>query len=267
MLNGLAILLAEDNPTNQIVAAEMLANLGAEVVVAEDGLAALDRLAERRFDLLMVDMEMPRLSGAQLIERLRAAGGVHAEAPIIVLTAYLTRADIERAERAGADGFIAKPLVSIERFGAEIVDILGRDWRQCGVVADDTNPTPSAQPASPPASAASAVAAEPVYDRAPIDSLLRIADKVSAQALIDRALADLGTEVATLVAHLTAGRREDAAASAHRLAGMAGAVGGMRLGAVARWAQDAPGSVDAQTIAVLWDRTRAALENAKADLN
>ncbi|MEM6421862.1 MAG: response regulator [Pseudomonadota bacterium] len=264
MLNGLAILLAEDNPTNQIVAAEMLANLGAEVVVAEDGLAALDRLAERRFDLLMVDMEMPRLSGAQLIERLRAAGGVHAEAPIIVLTAYLTRADIERAERAGADGFIAKPLVSIERFGAEIVDILGRDWRQCGVVADDTSPTPSAQPAS---NSTSAAAAEPVYDTAPIDSLLRIADRVSAQALIDRALADLGAEVATLVAHLTAGRREDAAASAHRLAGMAGAVGGMRLGAVARWAQEAPHTVDAQTVAALWDQTRTALENAKADLN
>ena len=62
-LAGLRVLLAEDNPTNQMVASQMLRSLNAEVTVCADGVEALERFESEPVDLVVVDIEMPRLSG------------------------------------------------------------------------------------------------------------------------------------------------------------------------------------------------------------
>ncbi len=124
MLAGMNVLLAEDNPTNQMVAMQMLESLGAEVTLAVDGAEALGILGEKSFDVALIDIEMPRISGIDLIRRVRAEAGPVANMPMIALTAYVMREQRTAIEHAGADGIIAKPILSIEKFGDDIVGFM-----------------------------------------------------------------------------------------------------------------------------------------------
>jgi two-component system, OmpR family, aerobic respiration control sensor histidine kinase ArcB len=119
-LTGRRILLAEDNPTNQMVASQMLDAMRAEVVVASDGIEALARFEEGRFDLLVIDIEMPRMSGLDVIRSIRARTDHRARTPIIALTAYALKEHRLRIAEAGADGLISKPIMSTDAFGEAI---------------------------------------------------------------------------------------------------------------------------------------------------
>lgn len=123
-LAGLSVLLAEDNVTNQLVASQMLRRLGAEVEIAADGALALDLLKEREFDLLLIDIEMPRVSGLDVIRSVRGGPGPLSEAPIIALTAYAMEEHKAKILDVGADGLIPKPILSIAQFGADIAENL-----------------------------------------------------------------------------------------------------------------------------------------------
>jgi CheY-like chemotaxis protein len=125
-LSGLRVLLAEDNPTNQLVAAQMLESLGASVLLAADGAEALDIVAREPFDVMLVDIEMPRVSGIEVIRTVRGSSGPIADVPLIALTAYVMREHRAAIAAAGADGVIAKPILSIEQFGADIRRFMGR---------------------------------------------------------------------------------------------------------------------------------------------
>lgn len=120
-LSGLRILLAEDNKTNQLVATQMLTAMGATYRVASDGLEALDLLEAETFDLALLDIEMPRMSGLELIKAVRKMAGPKRDMPLIALTAYVMREHRERILGAGADGIIAKPLTSIEELGRAVL--------------------------------------------------------------------------------------------------------------------------------------------------
>ncbi|MFT4262132.1 MAG: response regulator [Nocardioides sp.] len=101
------VLVAEDNEVNQLVAVGILEGLGCEVTVVADGLEAVGAVDGRRFDLIFMDVQMPRMDGYAATRRLRAEGGTP---PIIALTASAT--DDVRAEclAAGMDDFLTKPL-------------------------------------------------------------------------------------------------------------------------------------------------------------
>ena len=114
---GLRVLLAEDNPTNQMVASQMLRALKAEVIVCSDGVEALERFEAEPVDLVVVDIEMPRLSGLDVIRAIRARGDARAQVPIVALTAYAMREHRERIAAAGANGLISKPITSVEALG------------------------------------------------------------------------------------------------------------------------------------------------------
>lgn len=120
VLSGLRVLLAEDNPINQFVASQMLESLGASVVVARDGAETLEIFGRETFDVMLVDIEMPRVSGIEVIRTIRGYSGACANTPMIALTAYVMREHRAAIEAAGADGVIAKPILSIEQFGADI---------------------------------------------------------------------------------------------------------------------------------------------------
>ncbi|MEM7546324.1 MAG: response regulator [Pseudomonadota bacterium] len=124
MLAGMSILLAEDNVTNQLVATQMLKTLGAEVDIASDGAIALERVADQVYDVLLVDIEMPRVSGLDVIRAIRASDEPLASAPVIALTAYAMQEHREKIQRVGADGLIPKPITSIRQFGVDILKIV-----------------------------------------------------------------------------------------------------------------------------------------------
>ena len=124
-LAGLRILLAEDNATNRMVALQMLRSLNAEVTVCADGVEALERFEAEAVDLLVVDIEMPRLSGLDVIRAIRARGDARARVPIVALTAYAMREHRERIAAAGASGLISKPITSVEALGRSLAGHVG----------------------------------------------------------------------------------------------------------------------------------------------
>jgi len=123
-LSGFKILLAEDNVTNQIVVAQMLDAMGATYTVASDGIEGLDRIEAENFDLVLVDIEMPRLSGLDLIRQVRARSDKKATLPLVAFTAYAMREHRNKIAEAGADGLIAKPVTGIEDLGNAILRYL-----------------------------------------------------------------------------------------------------------------------------------------------
>ncbi|WP_342118822.1 ATP-binding protein [Pseudoduganella sp. OTU4001] len=109
---SLSILCAEDGSTNQIILRELLADMGHSVVIAEDGVAALARLAEYDFDMVVMDSRMPRMDGIAALRHLRAGEyGVRNPAiPVIALTANAADDERRRFMAAGANGFLPKPI-------------------------------------------------------------------------------------------------------------------------------------------------------------
>lgn len=125
-LSGLRILLAEDSATNRLVTEQMLTGLGASVMLARDGAEALALLRREEFDVLLVDIEMPNISGLEVVRRLQAEGRSPASVTAIALTAHASREHKVKLNAAGLDGVITKPIVSIERFGEVILGFVER---------------------------------------------------------------------------------------------------------------------------------------------
>ncbi len=114
-LEGVRVLLAEDNAFNQQVATELLAEAGAEVEVAPDGAAAVEMALAGAYDAVLMDMQMPVMDGLAATRRLREAGFA---LPIIAMTANVMQADRDRCAEAGMDDYVAKPIDPDELFAA-----------------------------------------------------------------------------------------------------------------------------------------------------
>lgn len=102
------ILLVEDNPVNQLVAKGMLAKLGCEVIVAAHGGEALRFLEEQRFDMVLMDCNMPVMDGYEASRQIRRSGR-WPDLPIVALTANALSEERERCRAAGMDDYLAKP--------------------------------------------------------------------------------------------------------------------------------------------------------------
>ncbi|MGZ3241210.1 MAG: ATP-binding protein, partial [Burkholderiaceae bacterium] len=108
---GTRILVAEDNKANQIVITHMLKALGCTVDVASDGQQAVDMHARNRYDLILMDCQMPTLDGFDATSRIRATEDDAIQTPIIALTAHTLPENKEKCLQAGMDDFISKPVV------------------------------------------------------------------------------------------------------------------------------------------------------------
>jgi PAS domain S-box-containing protein len=111
--NCLQILVAEDNHVNQLLATRLLEKRGHRVVMTSNGREALEALAKNRYDLVLMDVQMPEMDGLQATAALRAmererGDGVHQ--PIIALTAHVMKGDQELCLATGMDGYLSKPI-------------------------------------------------------------------------------------------------------------------------------------------------------------
>lgn len=220
-LGGLSILLAEDNPTNQLVAVQMLESLGANVTLAVDGAEALEILQGARFDVALIDIEMPRISGIDLIRRLRGSSSDLADMPLIALTAYVMREHRAAIDEAGADGIIAKPILSIDEFGEEI---LGHMRARLGKAPSVKTTFAGAYPAEDSSS----------IDRGIFDRLWSSFDQDGRAELAEKICQDISQAQTQVAKSLENKDLEVIRGASHILISVAGSIGAVRLQSLAQ---------------------------------
>ncbi len=143
------ILLAEDNRTNQTVATRMLQKMGHTTMVAGNGKEALLLLSLHRFDLVLMDIQMPEMDGLTATRKIRESErATQLHVPIVAMTAHAMKGDRERCIEAGMDGYVSKPISSEEvaEAIAGISRLQGQDLPVSSLEMRGTDATPPAAP-------------------------------------------------------------------------------------------------------------------------
>jgi signal transduction histidine kinase/ActR/RegA family two-component response regulator len=109
-LSALRVLLAEDDATNRMVALRMLSRLGVTADVAEDGAQAVEAVRDNDYDLVLMDVHMPRMDGVAATGEIHRLTGQGRRPTIVALTATALEGDRERLLSAGMDGYLSKPV-------------------------------------------------------------------------------------------------------------------------------------------------------------
>jgi CheY-like chemotaxis protein len=123
----LRILIAEDNPVNQALALAILKKMGYRADCVADGQEVLDALAQRPYDLIFMDVQMPVMDGLEASRRIVSTRSIEARPRIIAMTANAMYGDRERCLQSGMDDYISKPIRleelrdMVERHGAEAI--------------------------------------------------------------------------------------------------------------------------------------------------
>jgi two-component system sensor histidine kinase RpfC len=107
---NLRLLVAEDSKINRYLINEILKRAGYQVIMHENGESALDQLKKEHVDLAILDMQMPSVTGIDIIKRVRKSHGINQSIPIIILTANRTPEARTKSIEAGADAFLTKPI-------------------------------------------------------------------------------------------------------------------------------------------------------------
>jgi len=111
------ILLAEDNPVNQKLAVRLLEKKGHDVVVANNGLEAVQAVEREYFDLILMDVQMPELNGYEATKAIRdMEDRIGRRIPIVAMTAHAMKGDRERCLQEGMDGYVSKPIATKELY-------------------------------------------------------------------------------------------------------------------------------------------------------
>ena len=114
---GLYILLAEDNEMNQEVAIAFLESRGHTVVVASNGMEALEHATNEKFDCVLMDVQMPKMDGTEVTMKIREfEKTTHTHVPIIAMTAFALKGEQEQFINAGMDDYISKPFKAKDLF-------------------------------------------------------------------------------------------------------------------------------------------------------
>jgi len=212
------ILLAEDNPVNQKVEQLMLSRMGYVADVAGDGFEVLEALRRQRYDLILMDVQMPGMDGLEATRRLRAELPADSQPHIIAVTAGVLADQREACLAAGMDDFVGKPVGYAELKSA---------FLRAGGQAPPAAPAPLPPYTLPD-------------DRTPLDpsrldSLRRLGElsgKPLLREIVESFLAEAPRRLARLKQALARGDADDLAFVAHSLKGSSGQIGAQRVAAL-----------------------------------
>jgi CheY-like chemotaxis protein/anti-sigma regulatory factor (Ser/Thr protein kinase) len=142
---NVSILLVEDNPINQRVATEMLAQVGIRVETADNGLSAISSIKKKCYDAVLMDVQMPEMDGIEATRIVRSELNMQ-ELPIIALTAHTMAGDRDRCLDAGMNDYLPKPIDRASLFNTLIRNIaLKGDHFDCipGTLGPENAPVPA----------------------------------------------------------------------------------------------------------------------------
>jgi len=216
-LTGIHILLAEDNTTNQLVVTQMLKSMGATYNVASDGVEALDIFEKERFDVVLLDIEMPRKSGLEVLREIRQLEDARSGTPLIALTAYVMREHRDRIEKAGADGIIAKPIAGIASLGRAILGYMYGNF-------SDENPNAD-QAAILPEVAGNIGA----INKMVFDTLMETIGSETKAEFLEKVTIDLEDMRSRLIEAEASGNLPEIRAASHTLISVGGSIGAINL--------------------------------------
>ena len=238
------ILLAEDTPMNQELVVALLTRSGYEVEVVGDGVAAIDAARQRPFDVLLLDVQMPRLDGVKATEAIRALPNPMGSVPIIAITAKALPKDVERCRAAGMNDHLAKPIDS-----AALLALVDR-WAAGSV-----------QQAAP-ASRKPTAERSPRLDRSALESLGKHLGAERTAQMVDVAMKEIPERLERMLRQVS--DRARITQDAHELLSVAEKLGLAELAGQCRRLGAAPSEADDWQIGVMVENAKTAAERAIA---
>jgi len=259
---GLRTLVVEDNHVNQIVAAGMLHALGHTARIVPNGAEAIEAVEKERFDLVLMDLEMPEMDGLAATRAIRAMPN-GARVPVLAVTAHVLGGIADECKAAGMDGWISKPLR---------IDPLA-----CAIAACFTPVEASPSSRLPVAAVAPLGADSPssgviglgTLDAAQLESLAKMMGRAELDQLLDEFLKALTERLDGLARALEAGDARAAFPHAHALKGMSEQVGATALAAHSRQWESAlregdPKALSFDDLRAAANATRIAIAQARS---
>lgn len=234
----LKVLVAEDNPVNQLLVTALLRRQGHVATCVEDGLKAVDAALAEAFDCILMDMQMPVMDGITATRTIRQSTGPCADVPIIALTADASPERRRFYDNAGLTDFITKPID-----GNALADRLA-------AIATPVDVEPTVSP----------------LDHEHLDRLRAALGPTRLHSLLDLFLTELDHRPDRLRDHLLAGRLDQAKAEAHSLKGASMSVGATALGEATLQIEQLDAATDIKTNARLLDDLELAVEAVRAAL-
>jgi PAS domain S-box-containing protein len=259
----LAVLLAEDNATNQMVFIKLMQSMNVAITIAANGREALELARDRLFDVVFMDMRMPEMDGLEATRAIRALGGPWTHIPIVALTANAFADDVRACREAGMDDFLAKP-VRKKTLIATLAQLLVEHPRL--TVEETREPDPAAAlPVTPPAQVAMADVAA-VCDRTAVANLIDEIDYDGARATLDIFLTDTEQRLALLRSLSTDADRKRIRDEAHTLKGASATFGLRQVAELSKTLEHSAPTIAGAQFGELLDRLDAGFAVARDEV-
>jgi CheY-like chemotaxis protein len=235
----LSILIAEDTPASQLVIRTMLENRGHHVTLVADGQSALAAATNEDFDLIILDIQMPVMSGAEAVAAIRRLGGTRGSVMAAALTAQAFEEDRRQAFKDGFDHHLSKPVRPADL--ARLLEHAAKRIRQGGQDLATRAPAPTGEPDL-------------------LAELEAVCDPATFAMLLNAAVENISHERDEILNAETAGDHDSICRSAHRLVALLGQYG-------SRSALDAASAVENATSRALAERLPALHDEIRRTLH